>query len=167
LFGVSHTNSIRVYFVDFHFKKKNSDMTKLAIGSIKLIIPAGKANPSPPVGPALGQRGIPLMDFCKQFNERSKVYKEGIPLRVKITVFGDKTFTFIIKSCATSYYLKQVCSVSQGSRDMAAISSISKEEILAIASIKKLDSGLEHLELETICKMIAGTARSMGISIQL
>lgn len=142
-------------------------MSKKITGSLKLVIPAAKANPSPPVGPALGQRGVNIMEFCKQFNERTKHLKDATPTPVQVTVYNDKSFTFVTKTPPVTYFLKQACSLGKGSslpgKDIKG--SLTFKQLYEIASIKKDDPAFKHLTTETILKMFVGTARSMGITV--
>jgi large subunit ribosomal protein L11 len=137
---------------------------KEMMGLIKLQIPAGQATPSPPVGPALGQYGLNIMEFCKAFNEKTKG-QEGTIIPVLITVYTDRTYTFIIKTPLTSVLLKQAAKIAKGSGEpnRTMVGEISKEQITKIAYIKMPD--LNANGLEAAVKMIEGTARSMGIKI--
>jgi large subunit ribosomal protein L11 len=137
---------------------------KEVMGLIKLQIPAGQATPSPPVGPALGQYGLNIMEFCKTFNEKTKG-QEGSIIPVVITVFTDRTYTFIIKTPLTSVLLKQAAKIAKGSGEpnKTKVGEISKEQISKIANIKMPD--LNANDLEAAIKMIEGTAKSMGIKI--
>lgn len=145
-------------------------MSKKILGTIRLVIPAAKANPSPPVGPALGQRGVNIMEFCKQFNERTKHIKDNIPVPVQVVVYKDKSFIFTVKNPSVSYFLKQACSISKGLSlpgKESSKSTLSLTELYEIAAIKRQDTAFNHLELEQVVKMIIGTAKSMGISVVL
>jgi large subunit ribosomal protein L11 len=137
---------------------------KEVIGSIKLQIPAGQASPSPPVGPALGQHGLNIMDFCKAFNEKTKA-QEGTIIPVVITVYADRTYTFITKTPLTSVLLKQAAQIAKGSGEpnRTKVGEVTREQINEIARIKMRD--LNANDLEGAVKMIEGTARSMGITI--
>ena len=137
---------------------------KEVIGSIKLQIPAGQASPSPPVGPALGQHGLNIMDFCKAFNEKTKG-QEGTIIPVLITVYADRTYTFITKTPLTSVLLKQAAQIAKGSGEpnRTKVGSVTREQINEIARIKMPD--LNANDLEGAVKMVEGTARSMGIEI--
>ena len=140
-------------------------MAKEILGLIKLQIPAGGANPSPPVGPALGQRGINIMDFCKAFNEKTKNFM-GKPVPVIITVYKDKKFDFVIKSPPASHFIKEAIRIKSGSQEpgRTIIASISKKQIEEIAKQKMAD--LNAHDLEQASKIIAGSARSMGIEVK-
>ena len=139
---------------------------KAITGYVKLQIPAGSANPSPPVGPALGQRGLNIMEFCKQFNDRTKDFEKGMPIPVVITAYADKSFTFITKTPPTSYLVKKKAGLASGSklpgRDKAG--KISKSDILEIAKMKMADMGVT--DLDAAISMVKGTCVSMGVKVQ-
>ena len=139
-------------------------MAKKIEGYIKLQIPAGKANPSPPVGPALGQRGLNIMDFCKQFNARTQD-KQGKVLPVAITVYKDKSFDFIIKTAPAAVQLLEAAKKKSGSGEpnRVKVASVSWDQVKAIAEDKMAD--LNAFSIESAMKMVAGTARSMGFKI--
>lgn len=140
-------------------------MAKKIHGYISLIIPAGKANPSPPVGPALGQRGLNIMEFCKAFNAHTQKIEPGTPIPVKITAYVDKTFSFITKTPPASFYLKKAAKLQSGSkapgRDTAG--KVTMAQIREIAQEKMQD--LNAVDLEGACAMIKGSARSMGLEV--
>ena len=138
---------------------------KKVIGSIKLQIPGGQANPAPPVGPALGQRGVNIMEFCKQFNARTQD-KQGLIVPVIITVFSDKSFTFITKTPPASVLLKRAAKLEKGAADplRAKVGKVTKAQLREIAEIKI--SELNARDIEAAMRMIAGTARSMGITVE-
>ena len=140
-------------------------MAKKIDGYIKLQIPAGQANPSPPVGPALGQKGVNIMEFCKSFNASTQSSEPGMPIPVVITVYADKSFTFVTKSPPTSYFIKKIAKLKKGSQTPGknVISSISKDDVKKIAQEKMSD--LNTSDLDSAQKMVAGTARSMGINV--
>ena len=140
-------------------------MKKKILAVIKLEIPAGKANPAPPIGPALGQRGLNIMEFCKQFNERTKEMKVGTPTPVVINAYVDKTFDFITKTPPVSFYIKEFAGISSGSKTpgRAGAGKISMSKIEEIAKIKLKDMGVE--KIESAISMIKGTARSMGVEV--
>ena len=140
-------------------------MAKEVLGLIKLQIPAGGANPSPPVGPALGQRGLNIMDFCKAFNEKTKSFA-GKPVPVIITVYKDKKFDFIIKSPPASHFIKEAVKLKGGSKEpgRSIVASISKKQLAEIAEKKMQD--LNAHTIEEASKIIAGSARSMGIEVK-
>ena len=137
---------------------------KEVLGLIKLQIPAGQASPSPPVGPALGQYGLNIMEFCKAFNEKTKG-QEGTIIPVVITIYADRTYTFITKTPLTSVLLKQAAQIAKGSGEpnRTKVGEITREQINEIARIKMPD--LNANNLEAAIKMVEGTARSMGIEI--
>ncbi|MSP10964.1 MAG: 50S ribosomal protein L11 [Pelagibacteraceae bacterium] len=134
-------------------------------GFIKLQIIGGQANPAPPVGPALGQRGVNIMEFCKAFNEKTKSLA-GKPVPVEITVYADKKFDFKIKSPPASYYIKEAVKLKSGSKEPGKIivGSITKKQLEEIATLKMSD--LNAITLDKAVKIIAGSARSMGIEVK-
>jgi large subunit ribosomal protein L11 len=140
-------------------------MAKKISGFIKLQIPAGKANPSPPVGPALGQKGVNIMEFCKQFNSRTGD-KEGLIIPVVITVFSDKSFTFITKTPPAAVLLKKLSKVEKGSPESNRnkVGKVSKAQLKEIAEMKMPD--LNAFDVDHAISMIAGTARSMGLTVE-
>lgn len=140
-------------------------MAKKIKGMIKLQVPAGKANPSPPVGPALGQHGVNIMEFCKTFNDQTQG-KEGMIIPVLITVYTDRSFSFIMKSPPASILLKQAAGIAKGSSEPAknTVGEVTKDQVMEIAKMKKED--LNAIEIEGAVKIIEGTARSMGIKIK-
>ncbi|MEW6194504.1 MAG: 50S ribosomal protein L11 [Bacteroidota bacterium] len=140
-------------------------MAKKVDGFIKLQIPAGQANPSPPVGPALGQKGVNIMEFCKQFNARTSD-KQGLIIPVVITVYSDKSFTFITKTPPAAVLLKKLTKVEKGSAEpnKTKVAKVNKAQLREIAQIKMPD--LNAHDVDQAMSMIAGTARSMGISVE-
>lgn len=140
-------------------------MAKKITGTIKLQIPAGKANPSPPVGPALGQHGVNIMEFCKAFNAKTQD-KQGLIIPVVITVFADKTFSFITKTPPAAVLLKQAAGLEKGSSEpnRTKVGVVSRSKVKEIAETKMKD--LNAFNIESAIRMIEGTARSMGITIQ-
>lgn len=140
-------------------------MAKKVIGYIKLQIPAGKATPAPPVGPALGQHGVNIMGFCKEFNEKT-AKDAGFLIPVVITVYQDRSFTFITKTPPASVLLKKACKIESGSGvpNKTKVAKISKEALKEIAEQKMPD--LNAANVEAAMRMIAGTARSMGIEVE-
>lgn len=141
-------------------------MSKEIAGYIKLTIPAGKANPSPPVGPALGQRGLNIMEFCKAFNDATKSFEPGTPVPVVITAFKDKSFEFVTKTPPASYYLKKVLKLKKGSsatRKEPAIAKVTMDQCREIAKLKMED--LNANDLDAGAKIIAGSAVSMGLEV--
>ena len=140
-------------------------MAKKITGYVKLQIPAGKANPSPPVGPALGQKGVNIMEFCKQFNARTND-KDGIITPVMITVYSDKSFTFVIKTPPAAVLLLKAAKVEKGSAEphRNKVAKVSKSQVKEIAQAKMPD--LNAFDIDHAMSMIAGTARSMGITVE-
>ena len=140
-------------------------MAKKIAGFIKFQIPAGKANPSPPVGPALGQKGVNIMEFCKQFNARTND-KEGLIIPVVITVFSDKSFTFITKTPPAAVLLKKAAKVESGSAEpnRNKVAKVTKAQVKEIAQMKMPD--LNAFDIDHAVSMVAGTARSMGITVE-
>lgn len=141
-------------------------MAKKIIGLIKLQIPAGKANPSPPVGPALGQRGLNIMEFCKAFNAATQNMEAGVPTPVVITAYADRSFTFITKTPPVSYFVKKAANVNKGSSTTGKTlaGTISMAQIREIATAKMADMNAN--DLEAACSMIVGSATSMGIKVE-
>ena len=139
-------------------------MAKKVVGFIKLQIPAGQANPAPPVGPALGQHGVNIMAFCKEFNAVTKE-QAGMVIPVVITVFQDKSFKFITKSPPASILLKKAAGVASGSKNpnKDKVGKVTKKQVLDIVKLKAKD--LNAASEEAACRMVAGTARSMGIEV--
>jgi len=140
-------------------------MAKKITGYVKLQIPAGKANPYPPVGPALGQKGVNIMEFCKQFNARTND-KDGIITPVMITVYSDKSFTFIIKTPPAAVLLLKAAKTEKGSAEphRNKVAKVSKSQVKEIAQAKMPD--LNAFDIDHAMSMIAGTARSMGITVE-
>ena len=140
-------------------------MAKEITGYVKLQIKGGQANPAPPVGPALGQRGINIMEFCKAFNEKTKAFM-GKPVPVVITVYKDKKFDFIIKSPPASHFIREAAKLKSGSKEpgRSIVASITKKQAEEIAKQKMND--LNAIDLEQAVKIIAGSARSMGIEVK-
>ncbi len=140
-------------------------MAKKIDGYIKLQIPAGQANPSPPVGPALGQKGVNIMEFCKAFNASTQKSEPGMPIPVVITVYVDKSFSFETKSPPTSFFIKKATKLKKASQTpgKGVIASISQEEIKNIAQLKIQDLNTD--DIDSAQRMVAGTARSMGINV--
>ncbi len=141
-------------------------MAKKIDSYIKLHIPAGQANPSPPVGPALGQAGLNIMEFCKAFNASTQNLEPGMPIPVKITVYADKSFTFTSKSAPASYYIKKAARLEKGSETpgLELVGSVTMAQLREIAEHKKED--LNANDVEAACKILAGSARSMGITVE-
>ena len=141
-------------------------MAKKIVGFIKLQIPAGKANPSPPVGPALGQRGLNIMEFCKAFNAQTSSMEPGLKLPVVITAFADKSFTFVLKSPPATVLIKRAIKLDKGSAkpNSEKVGKITRAQLEEIAKIKTKD--LTGADLDAQVKTIAGTARSMGVTVE-
>jgi large subunit ribosomal protein L11 len=139
-------------------------MAKKVVGSIKLQIPAGAANPSPPVGPALGQHGVNIMEFCKQFNAKTQE-KAGLIIPVIITVYADRSFSFITKTPPAAVLLKKAAGLDKGSGEpnRTKVGQVTKDQVREIAELKMQD--LNAGSLETAMSMVEGTARSMGITV--
>jgi large subunit ribosomal protein L11 len=141
-------------------------MAKKIIGFIKLQVPAGKANPSPPIGPALGQRGLNIMEFCKAFNAQTSAMEPGLKLPVVITAFADKSFTFVLKSPPATVLLKKAAKIDKGSPrpHLEKVGKITREQVEEIAKIKIKD--LTGADMDAAVRTIAGSARSMGITVE-
>ncbi|MDR1367420.1 MAG: 50S ribosomal protein L11 [Candidatus Accumulibacter sp.] len=141
-------------------------MAKKIVGFIKLQVPAGKANPSPPIGPALGQRGLNIMEFCKAFNAQTQSLEPGLPIPVVITAFADKSFTFVMKKPPASVLIRKAAGVQKGSpiphRDK--VGKLTRAQCEAIAAQKMPD--LTAVDMEAAVRTIAGSARSMGITVE-
>ncbi len=140
-------------------------MAKKIDGYIKLEIPAGQANPSPPVGPALGQRGLNIMEFCKAFNAATQNLEPGMPTPVIITAYSDRSFSFETKTAPASYFLKRAAKLEKGSGEPGkeAIASVTMKQVRKIAEAKMVD--LNANDIDAAAKIIAGSARSMGIEV--
>ena len=141
-------------------------MAKKIVGFIKLQIPAGKANPSPPIGPALGQRGLNIMEFCKAFNAQTQGIEPGLVLPVVITAFADKSFTFQLKSPPASVLIKKALKLEKGSQRPNAqkVGKLTRAQLEDIAKIKIKD--MTGADLDAVVRTIAGTARSMGVTTE-
>ena len=141
-------------------------MAKKIIGYIKLQVPAGKANPSPPIGPALGQRGLNIMEFCKAFNAQTQKVEPGLPLPVLITAFADKSFTFIIKTPPVTVLIKKAAGLDKGSPrpHTDKVGKITKKQVEDIAKVKMPD--LNAASLDAAMRTVAGSARSMGVVVE-
>ena len=141
-------------------------MAKKITGYVKLQVPAGKANPSPPIGPALGQRGLNIMEFCKAFNAKTQGLEPGLPIPVVITAFADKSFTFIMKTPPATVLIKKASGVQKGSAKPHTdkVGSITRAQVEEIATAKMPD--LSAANMEAAVRTIAGSARSMGITVE-
>ncbi|MDO4699387.1 MAG: 50S ribosomal protein L11 [Moraxella sp.] len=141
-------------------------MAKKIDGYIKLQVPAGKANPSPPIGPALGQKGVNIMAFCKEFNAASANMEPGLPVPVVITVFSDKSFTFIMKSPPAAVLLRKAVGISKGSSvpNKNKVGTVTRAQLEEIVKTKEAD--LTAADLEAAVRTVAGTARSMGLNVE-
>ena len=141
-------------------------MAKKIVGFIKLQVPAGKANPSPPIGPALGQRGLNIMEFCKAFNAQTQSLEPGLPIPVIITAFADKSFTFIMKTPPASVLIRKAIGIEKGSGtpNTAKVGHITRKQLEDIARTKTPD--LTAADLEAAVRTIAGSARSMGVDVE-
>ena len=140
-------------------------MAKKITGYIKLQVPAGKANPSPPIGPALGQRGLNIMEFCKAFNADTQGMEPGMPIPVVITVYADRSFSFIRKTPPASYFIKKAAKLDKASSEPGreSVASVSMAQIREIAEQKMAD--LNANDLDAACRILSGSARSMGVEV--
>ena len=140
-------------------------MAKKITGYIKLQVPAGTANPSPPIGPALGQRGVNIMEFCKAFNAATQELEKGMPIPTVITVYGDRSFTFVTKTPPASFLIKKAAKLKSGSKEPGKVSAgrIKRSELTKIAELKMADLNANDLDQAT--KIIEGSARSMGLEV--
>ena len=141
-------------------------MAKKIVGFIKLQVPAGKANPSPPIGPALGQRGLNIMEFCKAFNAATQELEKGSPIPVVITAYADKSFTFEMKSPPVTYFIKKAVNLKSGSKlpGKESAGTITMAQLRDIAAKKMKDLNADNIDAAV--SMIAGSARSMGIQVE-
>ncbi len=141
-------------------------MAKKITGYIKLQVPAGAANPSPPIGPALGQRGVNIMEFCKAFNAATEKLEKGMPIPTVITVYQDRSFSFVTKTPPASYYLKRVAKLKKGSTapGKTIVGKVTADQIREIAEAKMPD--LNAHTIEQAMRIIAGSARSMGLEVE-
>jgi large subunit ribosomal protein L11 len=141
-------------------------VAKKVQGYIKLQVPAGSANPSPPIGPALGQQGVNIMEFCKQFNAQTQKLEKGLPIPVVITVYTDRSFTFIMKTPPASVLIRKAIGIEKGSGtpNSAKVGKISRKQLEEIAKTKQPD--LTAADLDAAVKTIAGSARSMGVDVE-
>ncbi len=142
-------------------------MAKKITGYVKLQVPAGAANPSPPIGPALGQRGLNIMEFCKAFNARTAQMEKGMPIPVIITAYQDRSFTFEMKQPPVSYFLKKAAGIEKGSQATGKggpVGRITRDQVREIAETKMKD--LNANDIEAAMRMVEGSARSMGVTVQ-
>ncbi|HZZ92046.1 MAG TPA: 50S ribosomal protein L11 [Usitatibacter sp.] len=141
-------------------------MAKKVQGYIKLQVPAGAANPSPPIGPALGQQGVNIMEFCKQFNAQTQKVEKGLPIPVIITVYTDRSFTFVMKTPPASVLIRKAIGIEKGSGmpNTAKVGKISRKQLEEIAKTKQPD--LTAADLDAAVRTIAGSARSMGVEVE-
>ncbi len=142
-------------------------MAKKIDGYIKLQVPAGQANPSPPIGPALGQRGLNIMEFCKAFNAATQNLEQGVPIPTVITVYGDRSFSFETKTPPASYFIKKAAGLEKGSGETGRdepVGSVSMAQLREIAAAKNPDLNTD--DVDAACRMLAGSARSMGIIVE-
>ncbi|MBL8503335.1 MAG: 50S ribosomal protein L11 [Rhodocyclaceae bacterium] len=141
-------------------------MAKKIVGFIKLQVPAGKANPSPPIGPALGQRGLNIMEFCKAFNAQTQGVEPGLPIPVVITAFADKSFTFVMKTPPASVLIKKAAKIDKGSAKPHTdkVGKLTRSQVEEIAKAKMKD--LTAADLEAAVRTVAGSARSMGVTVE-
>ncbi|MEO8600404.1 MAG: 50S ribosomal protein L11 [Burkholderiaceae bacterium] len=141
-------------------------MAKKIIGFIKLQVPAGKANPSPPIGPALGQRGLNIMEFCKAFNAQTQGLEAGMPIPVVITAFADKSFTFVMKTPPATFLIKKAVGIQKGSAKPNAdkVGILTRQQAEEIVTLKRPD--LTAADMDAAVRTIAGSARSMGITVE-
>jgi len=141
-------------------------MAKKITGYIKLQVPAGSANPSPPIGPALGQRGLNIMEFCKQFNAQTQKMEKGLPIPVIITVYSDRSFTFVMKTPPAAVLIRKAIGIEKGSGtpNTSKVGKISRKQLEEIAKLKTPD--LTAADLEAAVRTIAGSARSMGVDVE-
>ena len=141
-------------------------MAKKVQGYIKLQVPAGSANPSPPIGPALGQQGVNIMEFCKQFNAQTQKLEKGLPIPVIITVYTDRSFTFVMKTPPASVLIRKALGIEKGSGapNTNKVGKISRKQLEEIAKTKTPD--LTAADLEAAVRTVAGTARSMGVDVE-
>lgn len=140
-------------------------MAKKVVGYIKLQVPAGAANPAPPIGPALGQRGLNIMEFCKAFNAKTQQMEKGMPIPVIITAYQDRSFTFEMKQPPVSYWLKKAAKIDKGSQTpgRGTIGKVTRAQIAEIAKVKMVDMNCDTVEAASA--MIEGSARSMGLEV--
>ena len=141
-------------------------MAKKVQGYVKLQVPAGSANPSPPIGPALGQQGVNIMEFCKQFNAQTQKVEKGLPIPVVITVYSDRSFTFVMKTPPAAVLIRKAIGIEKGSGtpNTSKVGKISRKQLEDIAKLKTPD--LTAADLEAAIRTVEGTARSMGLTVE-
>ena len=141
-------------------------MAKKVSGYVKLQVPAGSANPSPPIGPALGQQGVNIMEFCKQFNAQTQKTEKGLPIPVIITVYSDRSFTFVMKTPPAAVLIRKALGIEKGSGtpNTTKVGKISRQQLEEIARMKQPD--LTAADLDAAVRTIAGSARSMGVDVE-
>ncbi len=141
-------------------------MAKKIATFIKLQVPAGQANPSPPIGPALGQHGVNIMEFCKAFNVHTQAMEPGMPIPTVITVYADRSFSYVTKTPPASYYIKKAAKLDKGAAEPGreTVGHVSMKQVREIAEIKMAD--LNAYDMEAACKIVAGSARSMGVEVR-
>ena len=141
-------------------------MAKKVQGYIKLQVPAGSANPSPPIGPALGQQGVNIMEFCKQFNAQTQKMEKGLPIPTVITVYSDRSFTFVMKTPPAAVLIRKAIGIEKGSGapNTSKVGKITRKQIEEVAKTKQPD--LTAADMEAAVRTIAGTARSMGVDVE-
>jgi large subunit ribosomal protein L11 len=141
-------------------------MAKKVQGYVKLQVPAGSANPSPPIGPALGQQGVNIMEFCKQFNAQTQKVEKGLPIPVIITVYSDRSFTFVMKTPPASVLIRKAIGIEKGSGtpNTSKVGRITRKQLEDVAKVKQPD--LTAADLEAAMRTIAGSARSMGVDVE-
>lgn len=141
-------------------------MAKKITGTIKLQVPAGQANPSPPIGPARGQAGLNIMEFCKTFNAQTQSLEQGMPIPTVISVYHDRTFSFVTKTPPASYFLKKAAGLEKGSGEVGRadiVGYVTREQVREIAEKKMVDLNAD--DIDSACRMIEGSARSIGIQV--
>jgi large subunit ribosomal protein L11 len=140
-------------------------MAKKIDGYIKLQVPAGQATPSPPIGPALGQRGLNIMEFCKAFNAQTQKLEPGAPIPVTITVYSDRSFSFVTRTSPVSHLLKKAAQIEKGAKEAGreVVGSVTRAQVRAIAEQKMSD--MNALDVEGACRMVEGSARAMGLQV--
>lgn len=156
---------VRIFASAFHPSNRLTPLSVLFFQ--RIVVDAGKAAPTPPVGPALGARGVKSMDFCKEFNARTAHFQPGVPLPTFITVQPDRTFTFITKAPVTSYLLKKAAGIEKGAAKPGheVTGTISLKHVYEIAKIKATDDTMKHLRLEAIASTIIGSAKTLGLQV--